>query len=214
MLAPILFPFFRHTITAVRLAVVNTFVSFLNVRALVGEWISQHFVRLLFQNIIVEEKNDIREASFTAWKASIDCLTQMPIGDDGNSDITMLGTNGQARLKSRLEIIIPDALLPWFTVLMNPIGVPLDPGQFYQPLNGPALLHNVDKPMLAQDLSLVSEEWIMRGRVTACKAMGYLMAVWPVEVSFLTNLRGYLTLICQPAAAETTRRFPLLPHIL
>ncbi|KAG8941651.1 TATA-binding protein-associated factor mot1, partial [Tulasnella sp. 408] len=105
----------------------------------------------------------------------------MPIGDDGNSDITMLGTNGQARLKSRLEIIIPDALLPWFTVLMNPIGVPLDPNQFYQPLNGPALLHNVDKPMLAQDLSLVSEEWIMRGRVTACKALGYLMAVWPVE---------------------------------
>ncbi|KIO27459.1 hypothetical protein M407DRAFT_23275 [Tulasnella calospora MUT 4182] len=181
VLAPILFPFFRHTITTVRLAVVNTFVSFLGVRALVGEWISQHFVRLLFQNIIVEEKHDIREASFTAWKASIDCLTQMPIGEDGNSDITMLGTNGQARLKSRLEIIVPDALLPWFTILMNPIGVPLDPGQFYQPINGPALLHNVDKPMLAQDLSLVSEEWILRGRVTACKAMGYLMAVWPVE---------------------------------
>ncbi|KAG9012882.1 TATA-binding protein-associated factor mot1 [Tulasnella sp. 427] len=181
VLAPILFPFFRHTITTVRLAVVNTFVSFLNVPALVGPWISQQFVRLLFQNIIVEEKHEIRDASFAAWKASIDCLTQMPHDDDGTADVTMLGANGQPRTKSRLEMTVPEALLPWFTVLMNPIGVPLDSAQFYQPVNGPAFLHNVDKPMLTQDLSLVSEEWIMRGRVTACKAMAYAMAVWPVE---------------------------------
>lgn len=62
-LAPTLFPFFRHTIPNVRLAVVKTLLSFMAVPTLPRDWIAAPFLRLLFQNLIAEERSDIRDAS-------------------------------------------------------------------------------------------------------------------------------------------------------
>lgn len=167
VLAPILFPFFRHVISSVRLAVVDTFANFLAVPALIGDWISQPFLRLLYQNLIVEERSDVRDTTFSVWKRAIDCLKQM----------------------SQLENTVRDVVLPWFTVLMNPIGSALDVTLFYQPPGSANQLHNVDKPMLIQDLSLVSEEAVIRGRVMGCKAIGYCIAEWPTEVSVRSRVQ-------------------------
>lgn len=62
-LAPTLFSFFRHTITSVRLAVVKTLHSFLSVPTLPKEWIAPDFLRLVIQNLVVEERTDIRNAT-------------------------------------------------------------------------------------------------------------------------------------------------------
>lgn len=54
-LIPRLYPFFRHTITSVRSAVLNTLLTFLGMND-VEEWVDHRTFRLVFQNMIVEEK--------------------------------------------------------------------------------------------------------------------------------------------------------------
>jgi Domain of unknown function (DUF3535). len=88
----------------------------------------------------------------------------------------------------RLESTIDQALiLDWYAILMTPIGMPVDTTKFYRPSvavdNAKAPeRHNVDKAMLAQDLSLVSMETILRARVTAATALAELMVTWRLEV--------------------------------
>ncbi|KAG8861908.1 TATA-binding protein-associated factor mot1 [Tulasnella sp. 330] len=173
-LAPILSPFFRHVISNVRLAVVKTLLNFLSVPSLIGAWISQDFIRLLFQNLVMEERSDVREVTFSAWKLSIGALSRMDTSLDvegGGGGMIGLGLS-----------VIPPSLLSWFTILMSPVGTPLDPSLFYQAVKSGAQAHNVDKPMMMQDLSLVTEEAILRGRVLGAKAIAYVMSVWPVQV--------------------------------
>lgn len=140
---------------------VDTFVNFLNAPGLVGDWITVEFAKLLFQNLIVEERVDIRGTTMTAWRLSIKRLSEL----------------------HQLEVTITPALTPWFGILMNPIGAPHDLTNFYQPFKGGTQTHNVDKPMLLQDMSLVSEEAVLRGRIAGCKATAFLVATWPEEVS-------------------------------
>ncbi|KAF9049234.1 SNF2 superfamily chromatin remodeling protein [Hymenopellis radicata] len=70
-LACALFPFFRHTIANVRLAVVVTLHSFIAVESLPRDWIDTAFLRLLFQNLIVEERPDIRDATLQTWRMAL-----------------------------------------------------------------------------------------------------------------------------------------------
>jgi TATA-binding protein-associated factor len=128
---------------------------------LVGDWITQEFARLLFQNLIFEERADIRDCSITAWRLTIQRLAAL----------------------QRLEAAIFEALPNWFSVVMNPIGVSIDPELLFRPVKGGMQLHNVDKPMLIQDLSLVSEELVLRGRIAASKALSFVLAKWPAAVS-------------------------------
>lgn len=163
-LIPRLFPFFRHTISSVRLAVVQTITVFLKLSITDMSWVDERLLRLLFQNLIVEDRSDIREASARAWKASL-LLT--------NSD-----QNVPARAISHIA--------SWFEILTCPIGTALDTRLFWSPrtsLSGQgAFVYNVDKAILAQDLSLVSAEATMRGRIAGATAFGQLMAVLPSEV--------------------------------
>ncbi|KAF5324890.1 hypothetical protein D9611_004580 [Ephemerocybe angulata] len=165
-LATTLFPFFRHTISNVRLAVIKTLDSFMTVPSLPREWISTPFFCLLFQNLICEERLDIRETSMAAWERALSILS----ADAG-----------------KLEATIDQALiLDWYAIVMTPIGLPIDTSKFYHPSmaveNAKAPeRHNVDKNMLAQDLSLVSVETIFRARVTAASALAELLLCWKLE---------------------------------
>ncbi|KDQ06750.1 hypothetical protein BOTBODRAFT_39402 [Botryobasidium botryosum FD-172 SS1] len=178
LLAPALFPFFRHTISNVRLAVVNTLLNFLAEASLPRDWVSTPFLCLLFQNLIVEERDDVRDASFRAWKAVLPALQAVPgLFDD------MAGPS----------------LRDWFGTLMTPLGTPIDTSVFYHPSfqigDGLEHAHPLDKPMVMQDLSLVSMETIIRGRVIASKALAVMFAVWPVETQHMTF--GHLLLFYQ-----------------
>ena len=166
-LIPLLFPFFRHTIPTVRLAVVNTILVFLNLPTIDHSWADSRLLRLLFQNFIVEDRLDVRLATSHAWH---ECLR--------------LGRVDPVKLtKNVLHLAI------WFKILTNPIGVALDPSWFWSAkmsYGGQAgYVHNVDKAMLAQDLSLVSVEAVVRGRLAGAVAMGELIASWSIGVRLI-----------------------------
>ena len=45
--------------------------------------------------------------------------------------------------------------------------------------------NNLDGPMIRGDVDLVGEELIINTRVAAAKALGWLMAAWPQEVTLI-----------------------------
>lgn len=164
-----LFPFFRHTISNVRLAVVQTLHSFLQVPSLSKDWITDSFLRILFQNLVIEERRDIRDASLQIWKTAIRVLSGLTT------------ESGTAWLE---WIISPGLVLEWHEIVMTPLGTPIDTGKLYTPAlqSDSTERHNVDKAMLSQDFSLVSQELVLKGRVAAATAIAYLINAWPKEV--------------------------------
>ncbi|KAJ3516729.1 hypothetical protein NLJ89_g947 [Agrocybe chaxingu] len=165
-LAQTLFPFFRHTIPNVRLPVVKTLHSFMFVPSLPQDWIATPFLSLLFQNLICEERPDIRDASLSAWQTALSILTKS-VG--------------------RMENVVTQQLiLEWYAIVMTPLGVAIDASTFYNPsvpVSGalPLERHNVDKNMLAQDPSLITVSVTLKARVAAANALAYLMTCWPAE---------------------------------
>lgn len=143
----------------------------MTVPSLPKDWISGPFLRLLFQNLIVEERSDVRDATLSTWHMVLSILRS----SDGWME----------------NAITQQLLLEWYAVLMTPLGMPLDVATFYDPLsiaNGMDAgteRHNVDKNMLAQDLSLISTEVVLQARVAASKAMAAVIIFWPHSVSCL-----------------------------
>ncbi|KAF9453249.1 SNF2 superfamily chromatin remodeling protein [Macrolepiota fuliginosa MF-IS2] len=165
-LAPTLFPFFRHTIPNVRLAVVKTLASFMAIPNLPRDWVSVPFLCLLYQNLICEERSDIRDASLSAWRDAFSLLSS-------NTDF----------LPSQIS---QQLTLDWYSVTMTPIGIAIDTSTFYLPssasnTDGALERHNVDKNMLAQDLSLVPIETIFKARVATATALAYQLIYWPKD---------------------------------
>lgn len=168
VLAPTLFPFFRHTIPNVRLAVVKTLHSFMSVSSLPRDWIAAEYLRLLFQNLIVEERFDIRAATLEAWNLVISILT--------------------AKSGWIESLVTQQVLLEWYAAMMTPLGTPLEVSTFYDPtlaktgMDHGAERHNVDKNMIAQDMSLIPLEVIIAARVASATALSYIVALWPTPV--------------------------------
>lgn len=166
-LIPRLFPFFRHTISSVRLAVLNTIHVFLELPSIDPSWVDERLLRLLFQNLILEERAEIRAASESAWVACLVHAQRVPSG------LSQLVAHAQPHLGA------------WFSLLYSPVGTPISPALLWSPtasLSGQGgVTYNVDKPMLNQDLALVSIESITRGKVSGATALGRLLATWPAE---------------------------------
>ncbi|MCO5552895.1 hypothetical protein L7F22_006414 [Adiantum nelumboides] len=180
-LVPRLFPFFRHTITSVRLSVLNALSVFLSVPSLSRDWIDARVLRLLFQNLIVEERLPIREASKKAWSKASTIVVE---------------AGGPARL---VDLVRPH-LSSFFIILMTPLGSPLDFSLFYKASTSAGMgggdAHNVDKGILAQDLSLVGVDTVIRGRLGAAEALGSIMAHWPRDLddeAFHDSLVRYIS---------------------
>lgn len=140
----------------------------MSVSSLSRDWLTVEYLRLLFQNLIVEERSDIREATLDAWKLVLSILTS---------------TENWVQ-----SIVTQQLLLEWYSVMMTPMGTPLDISTFYDAAlarnggdNGTER-HNVDKNMIAQDMSLIPMEVIISARVAAATALAYVTAVWPTAV--------------------------------
>jgi TATA-binding protein-associated factor len=187
---PLLYPFFRHTITSVRLAVIKTIQIFISLPAADKSWLDDRLFRLLFQNMIVEEKDEIRQASASAWSTAVDVVATDP---------------------SVLRSVALPHLSGWFTIAGTPIGSPIPVSLFWRPdssavANG--FTYNVDKSLLAQDLSLVTVERTMKGRVEAAKALALLLARWASdEVSPFTVAVSLIDLLMAFCDLEPIFRF-------
>ncbi|GJJ12235.1 hypothetical protein Clacol_006476 [Clathrus columnatus] len=152
----------------VRLAVVQTLHSFLQVPSLSKDWITDLFLRLLIQNLVIEERNDIRDVSLETWRTAIRVLSDLRT------------ESGAVWLE---WIVSPGLVLEWHEIVMTPLGTPIDTSKLYMPTiqSESTERHNVDKAMLNQDFSLVSQELVLKGRVAAAAAISYLINAWPTE---------------------------------
>ncbi|BGP14619.1 TATA-binding protein-associated factor mot1 [Rhodosporidiobolus nylandii] len=161
-LIPRLFPFFRHVISSVRHAVLNTVLVFLQLPSISHDWVDCRLLRLVFQNLVLEERLEIRIASEAAWRSCLALFRRIPNG------LQQLVANAGPQLAT------------WFALITNPIGTPI-PATLIFSATASTSGHNVDKPMLNQDLALVSLESITRGRISGAAALGQLLSAWPVE---------------------------------
>ena len=115
------------------------------------DWMFDRFFSLLFQNLVLEDRSDIRAVTFDALIAAVTEVNQ-----NGGLDVTV-GCN----------------LEDWYEIAMTPIGLPLDSSLFVRAGKGSSG-YNVDKPVLAGDVSLVPIEKMLETRISAAKALAFL----------------------------------------
>ncbi|KAI8588783.1 SNF2 family N-terminal domain-containing protein [Geranomyces variabilis] len=169
---PRLYPFFRHAIVAVRQAVLRTIGTFVAISSDGSDlgWVTTELLRLVFQNFIIEERTDIVQDTLDLWKKLM----------------RLMGLDARNQRKQSLTEIAIGVLPSWFSLVMTPIGAPLDLRFFYAPStelsNGKRSRmddgFNVsphDKAMAVQDLTVVSREDIIRGRLAGATALGALV---------------------------------------
>ena len=150
-LLPRLFPFIRHTISSVRISVLNT-LSVL-VQSFGGKTspLVQAILNLIFQNFFLEGSKDIMSLTLDLWEKLV---SSSPSFDHFQS---------------------------WLSLLMTPIGIPLDPR-----LIGSVFAH--DQAMQRQELAICNEDNILHGRLLAAEALGCCL---PFVSEF--DIREYLS---------------------
>jgi TATA-binding protein-associated factor len=147
----------------------------MTVPTLSKEWVTERFLRLLFQNLVAEERTDVRDATLEIW----------------NTALETLGSN-----YGHLEnLITQQVLLEWYAVLMTPLGFPIDTSTFYHASSAvdadPAVeRHPIDKNMLTQDMGLVPVGVIWKARLASAIALAKITALWPVKVRNPALLRA------------------------
>ncbi|KAJ1310135.1 hypothetical protein OPQ81_006880 [Rhizoctonia solani] len=220
-LAPTLFPFFRHTIPGVRLAVVNTLRTFMgscrssitkledlkleegstksdpdpqvktengsNPMALPRDWITRPVFELLFQNLILEERDDIRRATSEAWNVAVAIISESATPDPNEGGLAFL---------------LHEVIYNWLCLLAIIIGEPLNPAYFFYPARKSDEGHNIDKSAMQQDLSLIGLDVVYRGRLEAAKAIGTLISAWPIELHHHSFGELLLHFINSPSAYQ------------
>ncbi|KAI1637611.1 SNF2 family domain-containing protein [Biscogniauxia mediterranea] len=203
LLVPRLYPFLRHTITSVRLAVLKALLTFVNLGEESQGWLDGKILRLIFQNILVERDSETLNMSVQLWTALVKCLAKNP-----------------DYLASEFAPHI-DALMQ---LTLHPIGVsrhpiPMNGALFQKPSGGtytvPGLAgpvprkgsepdseratkrrrkstkiddvpaashsHDLDGHMMQGDVDLVGMDTLIRSRVSAAGAMGLIMSLVPQQ---------------------------------
>ncbi|KAH6661921.1 TATA-binding protein-associated factor MOT1 [Plectosphaerella plurivora] len=203
VLVPRLYPFLRHTITSVRLAVLKALRTFIGLEKQHSTgWLGERLLRLIFQNILVERDRETLATSLDVWTSLVDHLAKTPT-----------------------ELADAAAVEPMMQLSLHPIGVsrhplPMNASLFQKPSGGtysnasipsaharkpsspdggerstkrrrkstklddtPVVTqsHDVDGHMMQGDVDLVGMETLVRSRMSAAKAVGLLIARIPAE---------------------------------
>lgn len=116
-------------------------------------WHSPTLFALLFQNLILEERPEIRSVSYAALISALESAKQT------SSDT--------------LRDLVEDNLEDWYQIVMTPPGAKIDPSLLMRVAKSSSS-HNVDKSMLEGDLSLVNVEMVMETRLLGAKALATL----------------------------------------
>ncbi|EGS20784.1 helicase-like protein [Thermochaetoides thermophila DSM 1495] len=216
LLVPRLYPFLRHTITSVRLAVLKALMTFANLGGETSQgWLNGRILRLIFQNIIVERDQDTLNMSLELWTTLVRRLAAR--------DPAILADEFEAHAE------------PMMQLALHPIGVPrhpipMNPALFQKPSGGTYSLpgasqtnsrrssppegeratkrrrkstkaedvapsthtHDVDGHMIQGEVDLVGVDVLIRSRISAAKAMGLIMSFIPTP-----RLASYDTAVLQ-----------------
>lgn len=203
VLIPRLFPFLRHTIRTVRTAVLRALRTFLSIRQQKGTtWISDRAMRLIFQNVLFEQVEEIRELSLSVWTDLISSVSgtelqtmyQQSLRPTASLLFTPIGTS-RNNIPMESSLIIRPSGQSWAPATAR-IEKPStkktkkkDSDDWSASQNKP---HNLDGPMIRGDVDLIGEDVMIRSRISAAKAFGRLIAAWPENVS--PSLLAQLTL--------------------
>lgn len=204
-LVPRLFPFLRHTITAVRAAVVRALNTFLSIQSEDADgWLDSKALQLIFQNILLERNDGVLKLSISLWNAVIESL----------------GDQLTTHLEPVLNAIVPLTLTPIgitrhpipmdMSLLIRPSGQVMGPAPHQTlsrrstPPGGgepaqkkrkksrydkenmatpiPSLIsHNVDGHMISGELELIGADVMIRSRTSAAHALGKAVGAWPED---------------------------------
>jgi TATA-binding protein-associated factor len=145
-----IYAFLRHPIATVRLAVVQALLTLITVPVLPrGDWLNEEPASLLLENLLLEEREDVRAMSFAAFTAAMQEIERQGKGEKCD-------------------------ILTWYELTMTPIGLALDERSFFH--QGKRRLgHNIDQHMIKGDISLVSTESVLQNRVATAKALAPLL---------------------------------------
>jgi TATA-binding protein-associated factor len=172
-LVPQLYPFFRHAIASVRLAVLRSLITLTHLSLesnTSSTWIKNDLIRLLFQNFVLEERSDVLDLSLALWAQLCKLISNESIDDD------------------LLNTLVTSTLPVLYGLLMSPIGTPIDPRLCISYTSGTGSIRrggvgvsglNIppqDRAMMNQDLIVVSVENVMKGRLAGASAIGQLVA--------------------------------------
>jgi TATA-binding protein-associated factor len=133
------------------------------------EWITTPFLRLLFQNILLEKREDVRSLTLKTWNLALKRAITDP---------------------NSIHELIPIAIFrDWVETCTTPIGDAIDADRLfvltYQ--NEITERHNIDKIMLSQDLSLIDENIVWLARVACAQCLAIFANILPREVGFLQH---------------------------
>lgn len=193
MLVPRLYPFLRHTITSVRMAVLKAMATFLDISNVTSvEWVGGRVARLIFQNMLLERNEGVLAMSLEVWQALIAFMDRRGIANFASSlephimPMLMATTQPIGQARSPLPM---DASL-----LIKPSGAPMaaistkhrhTPDSDQQPKKrrkveksepSQQLSHNTDGHMIHGEVDLVGMEVMLRTRIACSRALGLLLS--------------------------------------
>lgn len=192
MLVPRLYPFFRHTITTVRLSVLKALATFLNTSEISGtKWVDWRLTRLLFQNMLLERNEGVLRTSSALWESLVSLVQKEA------------PANYLDELQPSLAPMIKSAIQPIgqarspipmdTTLLIKPSGAPMavsptrhDNRDGEQPTKKRRRVdkeeaapkrdsHNTDGHMINGDVELIGIEVLLRTRIACARALGLLL---------------------------------------
>ncbi|KAI1099999.1 hypothetical protein F4804DRAFT_62672 [Jackrogersella minutella] len=204
LLVPRLYPFLRHTITSVRLAVLKALMTFANLGVESQGWLDGRILRLTFQNILVERDQETLGMSLELWSALVRCMAKDP-------------DNLAREFAPHIDALMQLTLHP-VGVARNPI--PMNGALFLKPSGGTYSVpgfappfarkgsepdgeratkrrkkstkvddplptihsHDLDGHMMQGDVDLVGMDTLVRSRVSAATAMGLIMSLAPTHL--------------------------------
>ncbi|GAP89624.2 putative tata-binding protein-associated factor mot1 protein [Rosellinia necatrix] len=204
LLVPRLYPFLRHTITSVRLAVLKALMTFVDLGEESQGWLDGKILRLVFQNILVERDSETLKMSVQLWTALVKCLARDP---------NQLASEFAAHVEPLMQLTLHPVGVSRQPIPMNgalfqkPSGgtytvpgvIPIAPRKLSDAEGGerapkrrrkstkledvptPTHSHDLDGHMMQGDVDLVGMETLIRSRVAAAGAMGLMMSLVPPQ---------------------------------
>ncbi|KAI5966360.1 MOT1 [Candida pseudojiufengensis] len=209
-LVPRLYPFLRHSITNVRKAVLRTILEFLSIDDLATKtWIDSKTVRLLFQNLLVEQNPDVLKLSQTVYDKLLQEISK------NNLDIDELFLNQASDLLTLTMTPIGISRHHYHmntSLIMRPSGQVIgsledeekrgkkrnkQQQQAEETLDIPIedLKINIDAPVYKGDVMLVGYERMIAMRCAASSAFGKSLALVKNHenlISIFSNVKTYL----------------------
>lgn len=147
-----------------------------------SDWLDGYFMSLLYENLVLEERTDIRTTSFTALEAAL---------NESRYDAS-----------GELEADIESHLQDWYSLVMIPVGAEMHHSYFSGKRKAPTG-HDIDKHMMAGDMTILSPEFVMQTRLAGAMALAKLRMVnLSEEVSAPAGFSMYCGIAAKPQVED------------